>query len=46
LSEKDEWIQAIIYSSEDIVMHPQHRGIKSVPREFDLIEHLQNNSEL
>lgn len=32
--EKDMWIQALIFSSEYIVIHPQHRVIQNIGKSY------------
>ena len=45
-SEKDLWIQAIIYSSEYIMIHPQHRVLLNIPENAQVINQLLNMDHL
>jgi hypothetical protein len=38
--EKDLWIQALLFSSEYVVVHPQHRVIQSASESYNLREEL------
>jgi hypothetical protein len=38
--EKDLWIQALIYSSDYVVVHPQHRVIQNSAENIDIVKEI------
>jgi hypothetical protein len=39
-AEKDRWIQALLFSSEYVVVHPQFRMLQNLPKSLHLREEL------
>lgn len=39
-TETDLWIQAIIYSSEYVMVHPQHRVLQNIPSNLEIVGEL------
>lgn len=39
-TETDLWIQAVIYSSEYVMVHPQHRVLQNIPSNLEIIGEL------
>ncbi len=44
--EADLWIQAIIYSSDYVMVHPQHRVLLNVPENVQIVQELLNMEHL
>lgn len=45
-SESDLWIQAVIYSSEYVMVHPQHRVLQNVPQNLQIVNELMGMEHL
>lgn len=45
-SEKDQWIQALLYSSEYVVVHPQHRVLSHIPTSVNIYTELSKIDRL
>jgi uncharacterized protein (DUF1015 family) len=45
-TETDRWIQAVIYSSEYVMVHPQHRVLQNIPSNLEIIGELMKMEHL